>query len=354
VTDIQLALLFTAISGLICAYSILAFLRSPRSPSSTRAVIAQYTPPADITVLEAAIVLNSRGRSVSGQIVDLAVRGVLSVLDPERSRKIFRLQLVDPSRANGHVESGVVEAIFGMAGKPGATVRVNRTNAELGRRLMIAQGRADAAVARAELVVRSRNGQRALLPLLQLVIVAPAMAWGAGMFPISLLALAFGLTTLGFAFGRYHALTARGVELRDYLLGLRMYIQLAESDRMRVLQGPDTALTRDDVLVLTERLLGWAVLFGYGKQWAQLLELQREEADGGSLVAVPLLMDFSDSFDGISPVGIAQDFTDGTGDASSGFGESGGMDFGSSGGDSGGDGGGGGGGDGGGGGGGGD
>ena len=341
-TDIQLAILFTVVSGVICAVSVTHFIRSPHSPKSTRAVIAQYTPPAGVTILEAAIVLNSRTRSVSAQIVDLAVRQVLSVLEPEQGGKIHRLRLDDPRRLSGDIEGGVVEAIFGRNGQPGAVVRAHKTNAKLSRRLMIAQGRADAAVAQANLVLPARNGLRLLLALLQLVAVPPAMVWGAGIFPIGLLALLFGLITIGFAIGRYHALTPQGVELRDFLFGLREYIRLAESDRMRVLQGPNTALTRSDVLVLTERLLGWAVLFGYGKLWAQLLETQREETDGGNLPSVSLVLGFSNAFEGVSPTGISQDFTDTGSDEISDFGDSGGD---SGGGDGGGDGGGGGGGD---------
>ena len=333
-SDIQLAILFTVISGIICAMSVTHFFRSPRSPKSTRAVIAQYVPPAGVSVLEAAIVLNSRGRSVSAQIVDLAVRGVLSVVELERIGKIYLLQLNDSRRVHGPIEERVVHAIFGRTGQHGDVVRVHKTNARLNRRLMIAQGRADAAVVESGLMHPPRNGLRAILPFLQLVIVVPAMVWGAGVFPIGLLALGFGLVTLGFAFGRYRALTPRGVELRDYLNGLREYIRLAESDRMRVLQGPGTALTRGDVLVLTERLLGWAVLFGYGKPWAQLLEMQREETDGGTLASVPLALGFSETFEGVAPTGISGSF-DSSDEGGADFGNSGGMDFGDFGGSSG-------------------
>ncbi|GGE95660.1 DUF2207 family protein [Mycetocola zhadangensis] len=333
-SDIQLAILFTVISGIICAVSGIHFFRSPRSPKSTRAVIAQYVPPAGISVLEAAIVLHGQKRSVSAQIVDLAVRGVLSALEPEQVGKIYLLRLDDPRLVNGPIEERVVHAIFGRTGKPGDVVRVNKTNARLARRLMIAQGRAAAAVVQANLMRPPRNGLRAILPFPQLLIVAPAMVWGAGVVPIGLLALAFGLITIGFAFGRYHALTPRGVELRDYLHGLREYIRLAESDRIRVLQGPDTAMTRGDVLVLTERLLGWAVLFGYGKPWAQLLELQRENTDGGTLTSVPVTLGFSEAFEGVASTGISGSF-DSSDEGGSDFGNSGGMDFGDSGGSSG-------------------
>lgn len=58
-----------------------------------------------------------------------------------------------------------------------------------------------------------------------------------------------------------------------HLEGLRQYIALAEADRMRVLLGPDSSIERRDesgesTLVIHEKLLGYAVLFGLEKKWA--------------------------------------------------------------------------------------
>ena len=94
-------------------------------------------------------------------------------------------------------------------------------------------------------------------------------------------------------------LTERGREARDHLEGLRLYIRLAEADRLRVLQSPSGALRVDRpaaapvavgteaaasgapattalidptvVLKLNERLLPYAVLFGLERQWVREL-----------------------------------------------------------------------------------
>jgi uncharacterized membrane protein YgcG len=103
-------------------------------------------------------------------------------------------------------------------------------------------------------------------------------------------------------------LTERGREARDHLEGLRLYIRLAEADRLRVLQSPSGALRVDRpaaaslavggeagapgasattasldprvVLKLNERLLPYAVLFGLEREWvrelAALYEAQGE------------------------------------------------------------------------------
>jgi uncharacterized membrane protein YgcG len=72
------------------------------------------------------------------------------------------------------------------------------------------------------------------------------------------------------------ARTLEGVALRDYLLGLRDYMKLAEADRMKVLQSPHGELTEkvdiDDkrqLVKLYEKLLPYAMLFGIEKEWAK-------------------------------------------------------------------------------------
>jgi hypothetical protein len=73
-------------------------------------------------------------------------------------------------------------------------------------------------------------------------------------------------------------LTAEGAERVDHLKGLEVYIELAEADRLRVLQSPQgaerepiDATSGAERLKLIERLLPWAVLTGHERDWAKQL-----------------------------------------------------------------------------------
>jgi uncharacterized membrane protein YgcG len=82
-----------------------------------------------------------------------------------------------------------------------------------------------------------------------------------------------GVITLIYA-SKMSARTTSGVELRDYLLGNKMYMEVAETDRIRTLQsvaGAERIDTSDamQVVKLYEKLLPLAMLFGIEKQWAQ-------------------------------------------------------------------------------------
>jgi uncharacterized membrane protein YgcG len=90
-------------------------------------------------------------------------------------------------------------------------------------------------------------------------------------------------------------LTERGRAIRDHLEGLRLYIRLAEADRLRVLQSPTGALRVERaglssaggpegppdpavVLKLNERLLPYAVLFGLEREWSRELAALYEQS----------------------------------------------------------------------------
>ncbi|GAA1704098.1 hypothetical protein GCM10009792_25220 [Microcella alkalica] len=68
-------------------------------------------------------------------------------------------------------------------------------------------------------------------------------------------------------------LTVEGSELPDHIRGLEQYIELAEAERMRVLQLPQGALRdqaevedRDEALRVTERLLPRVIRRGRGRR----------------------------------------------------------------------------------------
>jgi hypothetical protein len=79
-------------------------------------------------------------------------------------------------------------------------------------------------------------------------------------------------------------LTVLGAEVRDHLAGLRVFIEWAEADRIRMLQSPQGAEripvdTTDSgvMLKLYEVLLPYAVVFGQEKRWAQELAVLYSE-----------------------------------------------------------------------------
>ena len=80
---------------------------------------------------------------------------------------------------------------------------------------------------------------------------------------------------LAFA-SRGWSLTDKGLSLRRYLKGLKMYIGVAEAERLNILQSPEGAekIVVDvndgkQLVKLYERVLPYAVLFGQEKNWSK-------------------------------------------------------------------------------------
>ncbi|MDO9591345.1 MAG: DUF2207 domain-containing protein, partial [Microcella sp.] len=74
-------------------------------------------------------------------------------------------------------------------------------------------------------------------------------------------------------------LTEKGREAKDYLDGMKLYLTVAEEERLRVLQSPTGAERIDvgnnlELVKLYEKLLPWAVVWGVEDQWMHELELR--------------------------------------------------------------------------------
>lgn len=251
-------------------------------------IVAEYLPPKDIDLVEAAILLHRRKRAIASEIVDLAVQGHIRIIEEDKNvfRSTWRLELVNILGASDY-EMRLMQFFFGTTLRPGATHQLSATSTTINTKL----ARFLTTVALDETKTRQwrRTVPARYSVLLSLGGFAAAAAtfvlwvglseegrdpgWG---FVFVLLAVLSAIVTTG-TMGR-RPLTEAGAEIHDHLMGLNEYIQLAEADRMRVLQSPEGAL-RDPIdptdqsqrLRLTERLLPWAVLFGHEKEWAKEL-----------------------------------------------------------------------------------
>lgn len=193
-------------------------------------------------------------------------------------------ELVDPSRADGDGRM-LLEGLF-PEGRPGEQFEFGRTDTRFST--------AAQKILKAANAELDRRGMRRPVPGRVRVwpILAAVVAGGAA-FPFGLAALSAGVhaavpiivivagllvAITAIALVSRRPLTSRGAETRDHLAGLKIFIEWAEADRIRMLQSPlgaervpvDTGDTRE-MLRLYESLLPYAVVFGQEKEWAQQL-----------------------------------------------------------------------------------
>jgi len=250
-------------------------------------IIAEYTPPAGLDVVTAAVILKKTTRAAAAEFVDLAVRGKIRIIETPKqgsfaSGSTYLLELVDPT---GLVEPdrAFADALFGYQLVPGTGYLMDSKDTHLSEKIRaIIQSTTKAA--KTQWLRKPSAGFRIAVPSL----LAIASGIGSAVFGFTLLGgssgggLPFLLIVppviLGFAvLGMLSRkpLSDAGAELRDHLIGLEIYIRLAEADRLRMLQSPTgaekEAVSSTDprqVVDIYEKLLPYAVLFSLEREWA--------------------------------------------------------------------------------------
>jgi uncharacterized membrane protein YgcG len=248
-------------------------------------IVAQYSPPKDASLQLSALISHTVAKSTPAHIVALAVAGQLRILEVDGKKPSYRLEFVTADGANAD-DLEFLHALFGKDLTPGEDRSLEKADTSAAKRITKLQAR----VAKDAVTdgYRRKPSYAAIGWLLAASVVfagiaflfsvlSLAEAYG-GAIPIAFLVTSIGALVATWVLASKSPLDARGVELRDYLEGLKVYISLAEVDRLRFLQSPDGALTTpiatDDtaqLVKLTERVLPYAMLFGLEKEWAKQL-----------------------------------------------------------------------------------
>ncbi len=270
-------------------------------------VIAEYLPPKGVNLLQAGDVSAASAKAMAAQFLSFAVRGNVRVLEGD-GKKHCLLELRH-SRGLDPTEHAVLSKLFpGLA--PGTLRDLKAKDTPLATALL-AEQRSNRKRMLSDGLREHKGGSTrrwllfaavaaAVIAVIASILGLVAEIGGGWPALVLVLGILFAVVTMIMA-GSVRPLTAAGSELRDYLKGVKLYIGVAEADRLRVLQSPVGALRspyRPDpaevladagldatglpagamdpnrplqVLKLYERLLPYAVLFGQEKEWSGVL-----------------------------------------------------------------------------------
>lgn len=254
-------------------------------------IIPEYLPPQGGNLFASSILRHQQARIPLAGLLELAVSRKIQLTEVPGFGRRWALIRRDHDLTPGDVE--FLTVLFGSVPAVGESTALPKNSPLVAKRL-------DAFVA--EQKKRMVNGGLTLsvpfvvrLGPLLVAALAGALAvagfvfvgeedvgglvWAVGAATLALVSLSVFLvskTPLG----------STGAHLRDELKGLRVYIRLAEKDRLHYLQSPQGAVRErvspDDsrqVLKLYERLLPWAVVLGEEKRWVKELDrLYRDQS----------------------------------------------------------------------------
>jgi uncharacterized membrane protein YgcG len=308
-----------ALVGLLSAAGALAILfrRLVWTHAPGRGIIVpEYEGPEELGVMAAAELVRRPAGALPAQLVKLAVDDVVRLIeDPdEPEHRRFRLELLDVSAAASSADDRALRKLFAKELKDGTSLVLDRKNRRLGDRVatMVTQARSDL---RPEYLSRGEKSPLSRLifwPACAVLVAAIGLAVWCGIQDVGSLLLSITIpvaivgsfVVMGFS-GKPERRTSAGTLAYEQLLGLRDYLQLAEADRLRLLQSPQgaerTKIDPNDnaaVVKLYERLLPWAIVWGVEKEWGQVLEDRYAETP-----ATSDNLSFASGFAGVSILG---------------------------------------------------
>ena len=289
---IKNALVFALIIP-VAGLMILIFIgiKNYRSEKTHRSIVPQYLPPKEISLFESSVLLGVQQKSIPAMIVKMAVSGNLKIVEIEKKgvlgKKEFRLERLSDQGLDNR-EKTIFNKIFSR----GESVKLKdisqRLGMDFGQKML---GWAE--VFRNKDFYKKPKDRILVKILFGLSFVA---IFGPLLFDDVFEAVNFSgyelIITLWFVlFTVIFVLlivlltvepkSLRGAEMLDHLNGLKMYIKMAEEDRMRVLQsvdGADRIVDGENSKVkLYEKLLPYAMIFGLEKTWLKELAAQYPE-----------------------------------------------------------------------------
>lgn len=249
-------------------------------------IIPEYLPPNDASVLASSEVLGNSRSDITAELIDLAVRHYIKIYQT-KDKTLFKpaeyeLEIIKDISDLHAEEQRLLGDLFGGNVVMGTRFEMKKlqNNYSLGQKLL-ASRKALRKVARGEYGLFERAEKEAhTFKIIGVIVII------AGLVTLSPLIIVAAIVAFGIAYGLW-PLTQKGVELRDYLAGLKEYITVAEEDRIKMLQSPEGAekvgvqVGEDtkQLVKLYERVLPYAVLFNVEKEWTKQLGKYYEQVN---------------------------------------------------------------------------
>lgn len=239
-------------------------------------IVPEYIPPKDTSLTVAASVSGTQSTSIfTAQLLDFAVRHYIKIYQT-KDKGWFRaaqydIEIVRDISDLPAEEQEILSDIF-VDTKPGARIALKslQNNTSVYKRFSNNDKKLDTLI-RGKYGLRQRDKvkKKWFIRVGVVLLIIGVLTLG----PTLLIASIVAFTS---AFMLW-PLTDKGLALSRYLKGLEMYIKVAETERLKMLQSPEGAQKvgavdpndTSQLVKLYERVLPYAVLFGQEKEWTK-------------------------------------------------------------------------------------
>ena len=266
----------------LAIFLIIRYRRLVGRDKELKPIPPEYLPPEDISVLMSTYVLKKydpfkiKGLSKVAQLLDLAVRHYIKIYEVKKSSLFsgaqYEIEIIKDLQELKAEEIEIIQDMFDSPYIPKPGQRLNLKNLQNNIKYMTRTRDDDKNL---ETLAREKYGLCEQNPEVKRIM----RGWFKRVLVLAVLFLSPMLLVMSIMLvfaSRGWSLTDDGLSLRRYLEGLKMYIGVAEVERLNILQSPEGA---EKVVVdvndgkqlvkLYERVLPYAVLFGQEKNWSK-------------------------------------------------------------------------------------
>lgn len=277
-------------TGVGCALLVwisVRYVKKNNRSAEMGTIVPEYIPPKDSSLLVSEQIGKGTRAGMTAVIIDLSVRHYLKLYQTQEKSMFksaeYELEIARSTADLREEEKTFIETLFGKG------------ETQVGSRFALKKLKNDYKIAAqlrkdTKVVTEKIKGEYGLRHT-----VESESRWFSR---LGWMVLGFGVVTLApmllivalVAFicaSQLRPLTDTGLLLRRYLEGLKLYIGVAEEERLKMLQSPEgaekTGVTSTDntkkMVKLYERVLSYAVLFGQEKQWNEELGRYYERSE---------------------------------------------------------------------------
>lgn len=284
-----LQLFLIPVAVVLIVWVIVRFVRTTNRSRELGTIVPEYLPPENASVtVSARIAKHAYGSVMAAQLLDLAVRRYIKLSEQETKAfigksKLYFVEIIKSLNDLRPEEQELLSDMFGHLPEVGESLSLQTlqsNNAYYKRTTDNDKKLRKLILEKYELRKTDQSLKRWLRMVALVAVVISVLVLSP---PLLFLAIvAFSLSFVA------RSLTNKGLDLRRYLAGLRDYIKVAETDRLKMLQSPEGAAKVSEIsdnptnekqrIVLYERVLPYAVLFRQEKEWAKQLGKYYEQA----------------------------------------------------------------------------
>ncbi len=298
---------------LISTASIAWWFKKGRDPKGTGIIIPEYGPPDNLKPLEVGFIydLKLKNQSITATIIDLAIKGYIKIIETKSGfmgidKSNYSLQLLkeDFGELDAN-EKNILNSIFEDVDVKSANISfslssikqafkspidVSTNQQKIGQTVSLDSLKSTLSgtttlIGTSIGTVLKAQGYISASPLDNKgKLISQLVSLGAALYLIHAIHLTFAF--IGVALGTIVYMiclkfmgvrTVRGVATNEKIKGLKLYLEVAEKDRINKLQSPNAAYSEKSnepfqTVDLFEKLLPYAMVLGIEKEWGKQFE----------------------------------------------------------------------------------